>query len=96
MQSGGRAELYLGNHGRGVGKGRVGQLSVQRLWRLGPRAGHGASRGLFITYARILSIDRVPVSVVAPILLAEIYGWCTEGSDTKGLQEAKSLLEELT
>lgn len=27
--------------------------------------------------------------------LAEIYGWFTEGFDTKGLQEAKPLLEEL-
>ena len=29
-------------------------------------------------------------------LLAEIYGWFTEGLDTKDLQEAKTLLEELT
>jgi predicted ATPase len=28
-------------------------------------------------------------------LLAEIYGWFTEGFDTKDLQEAKALLEEL-
>jgi predicted ATPase len=28
-------------------------------------------------------------------LLAEIYGWSTEGFDTKDLQEAKALLEEL-
>ncbi|NOT54957.1 MAG: hypothetical protein HOP18_10155 [Deltaproteobacteria bacterium] len=28
-------------------------------------------------------------------LLAEIYGWFTEGFDTKDLQEAKMLLEEL-
>ena len=27
--------------------------------------------------------------------LAEIYGWFTEGFDTKDLQEAKALLEEL-
>jgi len=26
---------------------------------------------------------------------AEIYGWFTEGFDTKDLQEAKALLEEL-
>jgi predicted ATPase len=26
-------------------------------------------------------------------LLAEIYGWFTEGFDTKDLQEAKALLE---
>jgi predicted ATPase len=29
-------------------------------------------------------------------ILAEIYGWFTEGFDTKDLQEAKTLLEELT
>jgi TOMM system kinase/cyclase fusion protein len=29
-------------------------------------------------------------------LLAEIYGWFTEGFDTKDLQEAKTLLDELT
>ena len=28
-------------------------------------------------------------------LLAEIYNWFTEGFDTKDLQEAKALLEEL-
>lgn len=29
-------------------------------------------------------------------LLAEIYGWFTEGFDTKDLKEAKVLLEKLT
>src|SRR5262249_17188184 len=29
-------------------------------------------------------------------LLAEVYGWFTEGFDTKDLQEAKALLEDLT
>jgi predicted ATPase len=28
-------------------------------------------------------------------MLTEIYGWFTEGFDTKDLQEAKALLEEL-
>jgi adenylate cyclase len=28
--------------------------------------------------------------------LSEIYGWFTEGFDTKDLQEAKALLEELS
>jgi predicted ATPase len=28
-------------------------------------------------------------------LLAEVYGWFTEGLDTKDLQEAKALLQEL-
>jgi predicted ATPase len=29
-------------------------------------------------------------------MLAEIYNWFTEGFDTKDLQEAKTLLEELS
>jgi len=29
-------------------------------------------------------------------LLSDIYGWFTEGFDTKDLQEARALLEELT
>ena len=29
-------------------------------------------------------------------MLAEIYGWFTEGFDTKDLQEARALLRELT
>ena len=29
-------------------------------------------------------------------LLAPIYSWFTEGSDTKDLQDAKALLEELS
>jgi len=28
-------------------------------------------------------------------MLAEIYGWFTEGFDTKDLQDAKALLEKL-
>ena len=32
----------------------------------------------------------------AHAMLAEIYNWFTEGFDTKDLQEAKALLEELT
>ena len=32
----------------------------------------------------------------AAICLAEIYRWFTEGFDTKDLQEAKALLEELS
>jgi len=28
-------------------------------------------------------------------LLSEIYSWFTEGFDTKGLQQAKALLDEL-
>jgi predicted ATPase len=32
----------------------------------------------------------------ARTMLAEIYGWFTEGFDTKDLQEAKALLEELS
>jgi hypothetical protein len=30
-----------------------------------------------------------------PDIVSEIYGWFTEGFDTKDLQEAKALLQEL-
>jgi len=33
--------------------------------------------------------------VEASQMLSEIYGWFTEGFDTKDLQEAKALLAEL-
>jgi predicted ATPase len=29
-------------------------------------------------------------------LLAPVYGWCTEGLDTRDLKEAKALLDELS
>jgi len=32
----------------------------------------------------------------ARTMLAEIYSWFTEGFDTKDLQEAKTLIEELS
>ena len=32
----------------------------------------------------------------AHTMLSEIYGWFTEGFDTKDLQEAKALLESLS
>jgi len=32
----------------------------------------------------------------ARLMLAEIYGWFTEGFDTKDLQEAKALLHQMT
>jgi predicted ATPase len=31
----------------------------------------------------------------AQLMLAEVYGWFTEGFDTKDLQEAEALLDEL-
>jgi hypothetical protein len=32
----------------------------------------------------------------ARVMLAEIYGWFTEGFDTADLKDAKALLDELT
>jgi predicted ATPase len=45
------------------------------------------------------SVQRLGYSVQkeeAHQMLAEIYGWFAEGFDTKDLQEAKALLEELS
>jgi len=36
-----------------------------------------------------------PVQEEAKRMLAEIYGWFTEGFDTVDLKEAKALLQEL-
>jgi predicted ATPase len=48
----------------------------------------------------VMSLSRLWLSqgkkAEARQMLAEIYGWFTEGFDTKDLQEAKTLLEELT
>jgi predicted ATPase len=48
----------------------------------------------------VMSLSRLWLSqgkkAEARQMLAEIYGWFTEGFDTKDLQEAKTLLEELS
>jgi|SRR6516164_4304669 len=36
-----------------------------------------------------------PLVCVCPLFLAPVYGWFTEGFDTRDLKEAKALLEEL-
>ena len=45
---------------------------------------------------RALRARREIVKEEARQLLGEIYDWFTEGLNTKDLQEAKTLLEELT
>jgi hypothetical protein len=40
--------------------------------------------------------NSVNAAVQARELLAAVYGWFTEGFDTRDLKEAKVLLEELT
>jgi predicted ATPase len=47
--------------------------------------------------ARSSSVDRlVGRDQQARELLAPVYGWFTEGFDTRDLKDAKALLEELT
>ena len=43
-----------------------------------------------------MSLARLWREQQARELLAPIYGWFTEGFDTRDLKEAKALLEELT
>ena len=61
---------------------------------------------LGMTATQILSSDRAAMSLArlwrdqgkvqqARELLAPVYGWFTEGFDTRDLKEAKALLEEL-
>ena len=47
-----------------------------------------------IGLARLLHSQRK--SAEARLMLAEIYGWFTEGFDTADLKDAKALLEELS
>jgi len=47
-----------------------------------------------MSLARLL--DRQGARVEARAMLAEIYGWFTEGFDTADLKDAKALLDELT
>jgi hypothetical protein len=47
-----------------------------------------------VTLARLLK--RLGKTEEARAILAEIYGWFTEGFDTADLKEAKVLLDELS
>jgi hypothetical protein len=57
----------------------------QAAGRVGPWAPRGAREKWCI----------FPILDAARALLADVYGWFTEGFDTVDLQEAKALLEEL-
>jgi predicted ATPase len=60
-------------------------VSLARLWQ--QQATQDASR--ITQHATRAKLD------AARNMLSEIYNWFTEGFDTKDLQEAKALLEEL-
>ena len=47
------------------------------------------------TFAAGLPIVAIPYNDMQPALVS-VYGWFTEGFDTADLQEARTLLEELT
>jgi hypothetical protein len=51
--------------------------------------------GEIVTELRAQREENKQLREEARQMLAEIYGWFTEGFDTKDLQEAKALLEEL-
>jgi len=50
-----------------------------------------------LTFDRPERLNALTFDVYADLreLLAEVYGWFTEGFDTADLQEARALLEEL-
>ena len=52
-----------------------------------------ARDGVAMSLARLW--QRLEKRAAAHQMLAEVYGWFTEGFDTVDLQEAKALLEEL-
>ena len=51
-----------------------------------------ASRARSSSVDRLMRVER---DQQARELLASVYGWFTEGFDTRDLKEAKALLEEL-
>jgi predicted ATPase len=67
------------------------------LWRALDVARHQEAKSLELRAAMSLSRlwQQQGKKAEARQLLAEIYNWFTEGFDTKDLQEAKALLEEL-
>jgi hypothetical protein len=74
-----------------VGGGQ--NLVAASLGRGPPPTGTGAGVGAAMRLRRLWQQGKRDE---ARELLAPIYGWFTEGFDTADLQEAKTLLEELT
>ena len=60
---------------------------------MGASAGEGATEASRLSLTRLWR-DQGKVQQ-ARELLAPVYGWFTEGFNTRDLQEAKALLEEL-
>ena len=63
---------------------------------VGPAAGAGHVKTPTVLRARSRLWQHQGKRTEAYELLAPVYGWFTEGFDTADLQEAKTLLEELS
>src|SRR6266540_7249826 len=68
------------------------------LFRISSNCKSDNKRSLSISHDNRRHWVRTPCSILETQadILAEIYNWFTEGFDTKDLQEAKALLEELS
>ena len=73
---------------------RLNSPRLRKRKRSSPRARYEGPRGLAATSLARLWRDQGKVQQ-ARELLAPIYGWFTEGFDTRDLKEAKASLEEL-
>ena len=77
----------------------MGGASVP-LWAISPIAGRAGSKQNSWELRAAMSLARLwrdqGKVQQARELLAPVYGWFTEGFDTRDLKEAKALLEEFT
>ena len=69
-----------------------------KTWHLVKALGFPAKRtmGYWLQSVRHLLWQQQGKTGAARQLLAEIYGWFTEGFDTADIQEARALLQDLT
>jgi tetratricopeptide (TPR) repeat protein len=78
-------------------KSKIEEEAEGYFWKAIKIAGRQSAKSLELR--AVMSLSRLwqkqGKKAEARRLLAEIYGWFTEGFDTKDLQEAKALLEEL-
>lgn len=100
QEQGIRLTIRVGIHTGLVGVGEIGDRRKQEQLALGETPNIAARlQGLATLNTVAMSLSRLWQQQgkrnEARELLAPIYNWFTEGFDTKDLQEAKALLEEL-
>ena len=78
----------------GAGRGKSGSVSRAGAYSRASSAGKSWERRAAMSMARLWRDQWKPQQ--ARELLAPVYGWFTEGFDTRDLKEAKALLDALS